>query len=110
MKTRDVQAWSCGGGRQSGAIAVLIASGRLAKPDLCMMVNTGRERSGTWPFVDGFIRPQLALVGMELEVIPACDSGLVPLFSNNGVVLMPGFTDQSGQIGKLQAFCWELLI
>jgi hypothetical protein len=30
--------------------------------------DLGREKSGTWPFVDGFIRPQLARVGLELDV------------------------------------------
>jgi hypothetical protein len=59
------EVWSCGGGTQSGAIAVLIAQGRLPKPDIAFMTNTGRERSSTWPFVDGFIRQQLAKITEE---------------------------------------------
>jgi len=54
------QVWSCGGGTQSGAIAELIRLGKLPVPDFAFMTNTGRERSSTWPFVDGFIRPALA--------------------------------------------------
>jgi hypothetical protein len=97
--------WSCGGGTQSGAMAVLIAEERLARPDLCVMVDTGRERSGTWPFVDGFIRTQLNRVGLELSVVHAAPSGLVPLFSEGGDILLPGYTTQSGNVGKLPAFC-----
>ena len=61
--SHETQIWSCGGGTQSGAIASLIASGELPRPDYAFMTDTGREKSGTWPFVDGFIRPALAKVG-----------------------------------------------
>lgn len=105
MRTADAIVWSCGGGTQSGAIASLIADGKLPRPDLCVMVNTGRERSGTWLFVEGFIGPQLAKVGLDLEVVPAASSGLVPLLSESGKILLPGFTTQSGTVGKLSAFC-----
>lgn len=67
------QVWSCGGGTQSGAIATLIKQGRLPKPDIAFMTNTGRERSSTWPFVEGFIRPALASVGVELQIVQAAD-------------------------------------
>jgi hypothetical protein len=106
VKLVDAQIWSCGGGTQSGAVAALIGDGRLLKPDLCLMVNTGRERSGTWPFVDNFIRPQLARVGLELTVIPAqADGELVSLFSAEGGPLLPGFTTITGKVGKLSPFC-----
>lgn len=108
MKQKDVQVWSCGGGTQSGAIAALIGDGRLPKPDISVMVNTGRERSGTWPFVNDFIRPQLAQVGAELIVIPSleADGEPVSLFAADGLILLPGFTTQiSGSVGKLSAFC-----
>lgn len=63
------EVWSCGGGTQSGAIATLIGMGKLPKPDICFMTDTGREKSSTWPFVDGFIRPQLAQVGAIVAAI-----------------------------------------
>ena len=75
MRLDGTEVWSCGGGTQSGAIAVLIGSGKLPKPDLCFMTNTGREKSGTWPFVEAFICPHLAKVGMELQIIQAADFG-----------------------------------
>lgn len=103
MKT---EVWSCGGGTQSGAIAVLIGSGKLPKPDICFMTDTGREKSGTWPFVDSFIRPQLARVGATLEIVKAEQFSSISLFASDGrTVLMPGFTTQAGSMGKLSGFC-----
>lgn len=102
----DVEVWSCGGGTQSGAIAQLIKEGRLPKPDIALMVDTGRERSSTWPFLDGFIRPALACVDLELTVIPKADFATVDLFSLTGKdILLPGFTNKNNTIGKLDGYC-----
>jgi hypothetical protein len=68
------------------------------------MTDTGRERSSTWPFVEGFIKPQLARVGCELNVVPASDFAKLELISAQ-TILLPGYTTQGGQIGKLSAFC-----
>jgi hypothetical protein len=103
--TKDVQVWSCGGGTQSGAIAALIGMGKLPTPDLCFMTDTGREKSGTWPFVDGFIRPHLERVGLELNIVKAESFGSIALFSAGGDVLLPGFTSQNGLGGKLSGYC-----
>jgi len=105
LKTRDVQVWSCGGGTQSGAMAALIGAGRLPQPDICLMVDTGRERSSTWPFVNDFIKPQLSLAGCKLVIVPMSDYATVGLIGLNGDILLPGFTTQTGTIGKLPAFC-----
>lgn len=100
----NVQVWSCGGGTQSGAIAALIRAGKLPRPDYAFMTDTGRERSSTWPFVDAFIRPALASVGLELTIVKAADFAKLDLFS--GIIpLLPGYTTQGGQIGKLSPFC-----
>jgi hypothetical protein len=102
-----IEAWSCGGGTQSGAIATLIGTGKLPRPDVAFMTNTGREKSGTWPFVDGFIRPQLAKVGLDLTLIQSVDFGGGQLWGgeDGNTVLLPGFTTLSGQVGKLSPFC-----
>lgn len=104
---KHVQVWSCGGGTQSGAIAVLIGCGRLPTPDICFMTDTGREKSGTWLFVDGFIRPQLEKVGARLRIIKSEDFGGGKLFGGESGItpLMPGFTTQGGGVGKLSAYC-----
>lgn len=98
------QIWSCGGGTQSGAIAALIRAGKLPRPDYAFMTDTGRERSSTWPFVDGFIRPALAAVGLELTIVKAADFARLDVVWN-GDVLLPGFTMASGSVGKLSPFC-----
>jgi hypothetical protein len=71
------------------------------------MTDTGREKSGTWPFVNGFIRSQLALVGAELEVVKASYFASISIFggADGDSVLIPGFTTQGSGSGKLPAFC-----
>lgn len=98
------EVWSCGGGTQSGAIAALIGQGKLPRPDVAFMTDTGRERSGTWPFVDGFIRPNLARAGVELTIVNASEFARLDVYWND-TVLLPGFTTLSGQVGKLSPFC-----
>ncbi len=98
------EVWSCGGGTQSGAIAALIGMGKLPRPDFAYMTDTGREKSGTWPFVEGFIRPALALVGLDLTIVKASDFARLDVFWN-GTILLPGYTTQNGQLGKLSPFC-----
>ncbi len=99
---QKAQVWSCGGGTQSGAIAVLIGSGKLPRPDVCFMTDTGREKAGTWPFVEAFIRPNIAKAGLELQVIKAADFGGGSLFGGEDgkTVLMPGFTNITSE-GKM---------
>jgi hypothetical protein len=98
------EVWSCGGGTQSGAMATLISLGKLPRPDFAFMTDTGRERSSTWPFVDGFIRPALAKVDLELTVIQASDFARLDIYWND-TVLLPGYTNISGDVGKLSPFC-----
>ncbi len=89
-------------------MAVLIGSGKLERPDLCYMTDTGYEKSSTWPFVDGFIRPQLAKAGCELIVNSTAElvsEDYASIKSANGTILLPGYTTHSGSIGKLSGFC-----
>lgn len=102
--------WSCGGGTQSGALATLISLGKLPRPDFAFMTDTGRERNATWPFVDGYIRPALASVGLDLTIVKAADftDHLDPFhISQTGTetIVLPGFTTINGTVGKLNPFC-----
>lgn len=101
---RRTEVWSCGGGTQSGAIAALIATGVLPRPDIAFMTDTGRERSGTWPFVDGFIRQCLAKVDLELQIVSAQAFARLDVYWES-TILLPGFTTHNGQVGKLSPFC-----
>jgi hypothetical protein len=101
--------WSCGGGTQSGAIATLIGEGKLPKPDYAFMTDTGRERASTWPFVEGYIRPQLRRANVDLHIIQATDYGAkldIIYTAENGkeTLILPGFTTVAG-FGKLSPFC-----
>lgn len=100
----DVQVWSCGGGTQSGAIAMLIKLGKLPRPDYALMIDTGRERSSTWPFVDGFIRPALAAIGIDLTIVKTSDYASLEAVQWE-TMLLPAYTTQSGTVGKLGPFC-----
>lgn len=104
MSAYPVEVWSCGGGTQSGAIATLIKQGKLPRPDFAFMTDTGRERSSTWPFVEGFIRPALASVGIDLQIVQASEFARLDVYWGN-TVLLPGYTTQNGTVGKLSPFC-----
>lgn len=101
-----IQAWSCGGGTQSAAIAVLICMGELS-PDISIIVDTERETSEVWDYLDKYVHPALQKVGVKLQRIPKS------LFANNDLwggkndetILIPAFTDENGGIGKLTNFC-----
>lgn len=94
-------AWSFGGGVQSSAIAALVASGRLALPDLIIMADTGREASDVWTYLNETIQPLLATVGRRVE-IAAHSLSKVDLYSSSGMLLIPAFT---GSGGRLRTYC-----
>lgn len=108
------QVWACGGGTQSAAIAGLIYEGKLPNPDCSLMVDTEREKSSTWRYVYGTIKPKLAEVGVDLVVIPKSQYATVDLYSKKDTdLLIPAFTTQSGQLGKLPTYCsneWKVRV
>lgn len=105
-----VEVFSSGGGTQSAAIAALIAQGRLPKPDIFVIVDTGYECNSTWKYLDDVIRPVMASVGLEVHRIgPEWKSmpahGRDYLSHNGNTLLLPAFTNISGDKGKLDGFC-----
>lgn len=109
MKSSEI--FSSGGGTQSSAIAALIVQGRLPKPDFICIVDTERERKSTWEYLDSVVRPALRSVGLEVHRIQKSDFRGTPphgvdFLSHNGrTVLLPAFSNQTGDIGKLDGFC-----
>lgn len=93
------QIWSSGGGTQSAAIAVLILSGRLPKPDWAVIADTGRETGETWDYLDRIVNPALSDVGLKVERLPCSD---VPSVFENATLLLPVFA--TGHV-KFRAFC-----
>ncbi len=89
-----------GGGTQTAAMCVLVAQGKLPKPDYVIAADTGREMPSTWEYADKYMRPLLASVGLELHIAPH-SLATVDIYSGNGQVLLPSYT----QTGKLPTFC-----
>lgn len=103
------EVFNYGGGRQTVAIALLIVQGRLPRPDCIVIADTGREAQSTWDYLDQYIRPRLAEVGLAVEIAPHSLSK-VDLYAHNGDLLLPSFT---GDHGKLNTFCsreWKALV
>ena len=97
--------WSNGGGTQSAAIAVMILQGILPRPDIVCMADTSREVSETWTYLDSIVRPAFSKIGIEIHVIPHSYSYWDIVKEEKQDILIPAFTTQSGDIGKLPTFC-----
>lgn len=105
-----IEVFSSGGGTQSACISALIVQGLLPKPDIFAIADTGRERGTTWEYLNQVIIPAMQSVGVEVHRIgPEWKS--VPAHGrdwqshNENTLLLPLFTDQSGEVGKLSGFC-----
>lgn len=99
---------SYGGGRQTIAILVLIAQGKLPKPKLAIMADTGRERQATFDYLDNYAKPLMNDLGMEF-VLAGHEYAKVDLYGSKGELLIPAYT----QTGKLPTFCsseWKKLV
>jgi hypothetical protein len=94
------QVLNYGGGRQTVATCILIASGELERPDRIVISDTGREAQSTWDYADQHVRPLLESVGLRLEVAPH-SLATVDLYSHKGTLLLPVFTPT----GKFSAYC-----
>lgn len=105
--SQRTQIWSSGGGVQSTAIAALIVQGKLPKPDLAVISDTERELSTTWTYMDAVTVPALLGVGLVLHRVKKSRYATVDLYGgkDNNILLIPAFTDQGGEIGKLTGFC-----
>lgn len=101
------QVWNCGGGTQSVAIAALLVQGRLPKPDVSLIVDTGREVQSTWDYMDAVLVPELLSIGITLCKISKDEFATCDLWSTNGETLeIPAFTTHTrGDIAKLPNFC-----
>ncbi len=103
--------WSYGGGTQSIAIALLVASGRLPKPDIIVFADTGREASETFEYTEAYVRPLMAAHGLKIETASHILSkvDLYKKTEKKETLLIPAYT----QDGKLSNFCsheWKLRV
>jgi hypothetical protein len=89
-----------GGGRQTFAMCILVATGKLPRPDKVLIADTGREAQSTWDYLDQHTKPLLSRVGLEVEIAPH-SLATVDLYGHNGDLLLPVYT----ATGKFQTYC-----
>lgn len=107
--------WMDGGGVQSAAIAALIVQRKYPVPDYALIVDTEREQSTTWIYLDTVIRPALLTVGVEIVRIKKSEFATVDVYGGKEgkTLLLPAFTNLHGNVGKLSTFCsneWKLRV
>lgn len=113
------QVWRCGGGTQSVCIAALIVQGRLKRPDIAGIADTGRETQATWDYYYATLKPALESVGVELHRIKASDwnTKRAVVFhdyvdeSRESALLIPAFSTRFSSVGKLSNYCtgrWKI--
>ena len=94
---------SYGGGKQTVAMITLVLEGKLPRPDLIVMADTGREVKTTFEYLDRVVQPALREVGLRVE-IAGHEYSHHDLYKS-GDLLLPTFTRQNGTIGKMPTFC-----
>lgn len=106
MNETPIEVWKCGGGTQSCAIAALIIQGRLPKPTVSLIVDTGREKQSTWDYYENILYPNLISVGVKLYRVDGLKYKTVDLWSKNEeTLLIPAFTSETPRGGKFSNFC-----
>lgn len=92
--------WSYGLGTQSTALLVLIAQGKLRKPDRVVIADTGREAQYGWDYFHTYAEPLMRDLGLRVE-IARHDLAAHDLHGAGGKLLVPAFTAK----GKLPTYC-----
>lgn len=75
--------------------------GKLPKPDLIVMADTGDEATETWEYTIRYVLPLLDSLGLTLEIAPASVFAKVGLYGRKNEILMPVYT----QTGKFPTYC-----
>ena len=100
--------WNYGGGTQSVAIAVLVSQGKLPKPEVVAIADTGREATETWEYTDKWVRPLLRSVGIEIQVVPH-SLAKVDLYGGSAgdTLLIPAYTPNGGALSTFCSGKWK---
>ena len=102
-----IEIFSSGGGTQSTAIAVLIVQGKLPKPAMVCIADTGREMPTTWQYFKAITAPALEKIGVPTHIVTAKEWARerVRGIFTAGHLQIPAFSNMSGEASKLSAFC-----
>lgn len=65
----DMITLSYGGGKQTISIITLILEGKLPKPDLIVIADTGREVKTTWEYLDQVVQPALKTIDLQVQIV-----------------------------------------
>jgi hypothetical protein len=93
MEGKTATVWSCGGGVQSTAIAALICTGKLPRPDYAIITDVGYEKAATFDYVKTHMIPRLADAGVELHIIKTTDYTDNTIIDPQGYVRIPAFRE-----------------
>ena len=105
--------WSCGGGVQSTAIAALIYTGKIPKPDYAIMVDTGYEKTAVMNYVHKTIIPKTAEIGLTLNIVKTADYTDQTIIDPNGFCVIPVFKKTADGNQKLRTCCnnkWKVQV
>ena len=103
------EVFSSGGGTQSTAMAALIVQGKLPKPDIMAIVDTGREMPTTWEYMDKVTIPEMKKIGIEVYRVKAMKYAnkwghpSLAGWSASGTLMLPMFSSINNS--KLSAYC-----
>lgn len=93
-------------------IAGLIKQRRLPVPDYAVIADTGREKQSTWDYLREVVQPALPFI---IHIVPKSEFATVDLWggSDGKTLLIPAYTNESGEVGKLSTFCsneWKVRV
>lgn len=97
--------WSCGGGVDSTAVAVLIWQRELPPPDYALMIDVGYEPQTTWNYARDVLTPKLAEVGVKLTILRTRDYSDNELIKDGHVVIPAYRLQPDGTTSKLHTHC-----
>jgi len=113
QENKTYTVWSCGGGVQSTAIAALIYTGAISKPDYAVMVDTGFEKTEVMNYVNQITIPKMQEVGVALNIIKTSDYVKQEIVDANGYCIIPIFKKKEGGVQKLRTSCndkWKVSV
>lgn len=105
QERRTYTVWSCGGGVESTAIAALIYTGRIPKPDYAVMVDTGYEKTAVMQYVRKVTVPKMREIGLVLNIIQTSDYVEQTIIDEYGYCIIPVFKKRKDGNQLLRTSC-----
>jgi len=111
-REKRVQVHASGGGTQSTSAICLEHAGIIPKPDIIVMVNTGRESSAALEYQKKYMMPLCEDMGVDYVIVPKEKYATYDLVGPDPDYPLPGyFTEYDGRkengdcLGKQPAYC-----